>query len=282
MKRVEFNKLRILIEEKKFRELKQKLEKINKIDVASFIEGAGVYALHIFRMLSNETAARVFAYLSVRMQRAIINTITEREISCLIEHLYIKDTVNLLRKMPAEALKKVLYSAAPERKKLISEFLNYPKNSVGSIMSAEFIELKKDMRVKEALDVIQKNGDLTVYACFVANEDHIPEGVISFNALLLSKDETLIEDLMDIDFLYAEIMQNKKSAVKLITKYGLPAIPVIDGQNRIAGILTVDDTVRVIRQANFMAWLKRHLRLQKYSYPKTLKQAQDLKIRQPL
>jgi magnesium transporter len=191
-----FDVLEELIQQKKFRELKKILDEMNQVDVALFIEGLeNTEAVIVFRMLSKEIAAGVFSYLTKEMQQTIVGAITDNEIAFIIEELFVDDAVDFLEEMPAGVVARVMECATPSTRKLINQFLNYPENSVGSIMTAEFVSLKKTLTVKRAIEHIRKTGldKETIYTCYVTDSNRVLEGVISIKRLLLSADEEILE-----------------------------------------------------------------------------------------
>ncbi len=246
-----FDVLEELIQQKKFRELKKILDEMNQVDVALFIEGLeNTEAVIVFRMLSKEIAAGVFSYLTKEMQQTIVGAITDNEIAFIIEELFVDDAVDFLEEMPAGVVARVMECATPSTRKLINQFLNYPENSVGSIMTAEFVSLKKTLTVKRAIEHIRKTGldKETIYTCYVTDSNRVLEGVISIKRLLLSADEEIIEDVMDTDIIFTTPTEDREDAAQLISKYDLLSVPVVDHENRLVGIVTVDDAVEVIER----------------------------------
>ena len=240
-----------LIEEKKFKELKRHLEELNEVDIAYFIrELSKNEAVIVFRMLSKEIAADVFSHLEKDVQEWVVDSITDREISNIIEDLFVDDAVDFLEELPAGVVARVMQCATPETRKLINQFLKYPENSVGSIMTAEFVSLKRTLSVKDAFVYLRKHAidKETIYTCYVTDPNRILEGVVSVKTLLLSDDDELIGEIMDTDVISIQTTQDREEATQLISKYDLFTLPVVDHESRLVGIVTVDDAVEVIEQ----------------------------------
>ena len=224
---------------------------MNEFDVAEFLSEIGDNRMPmVFRLLSKETAADVFANFDAPEQEQIINSITDSELSAIIEELYVDDAVDMMEELPANVVKRVMRTATPETRRLINQYLNYPENSAGSIMTAEFIDLKKYMNVREAIARIRRIGEdkETIYICFVTSADRKLEGVVSVKDLLLNDDETVIEDIMDTNVIFCMTHDDQEEVSEKISDYDLMAIPVVDKEGRLVGIVTVDDIIDVLEQ----------------------------------
>ena len=202
----------------------------------------------VFRLLSKQMAADVFANFDSPEQEQIINSITDSELSAIIEELYVDDAVDMMEELPANVVKRVMRTATPETRRLINQYLNYPENSAGSIMTAEFVDLKKYMNVRESIARIRRIGEdkETIYTCFVTSADRKLEGVLSVKDLLLSDDETVIEDIMDTNIVFCMTHDDQEEAAEKISDYDLMALPVVDKEGRLVGIVTVDDVIDVM------------------------------------
>ena len=236
-----------LLDSRHMKELQTRLENMNEFDVAEFLSEIGDNRMPmVFRLLSKETAADVFANFDAPEQEQIINSITDSELSAIIEELYVDDAVDMMEELPANVVKRVMRTATPETRRLINQYLNYPENSAGSIMTAEFIDLKKYMNVREAIARIRRIGEdkETIYICFVTSADRKLEGVVSVKDLLLNDDETVIEDIMDTNVIFCMTHDDHEK----ISDYDLMAIPVVDKEGRLVGIVTVDDIIDVLEQ----------------------------------
>ena len=222
---------------------------MNEFDVAEFLSEIGDNRMPmVFRLLSKQMAADVFANFDSPEQEQIINSITDSELSAIIEELYVDDAVDMMEELPANVVKRVMRTATPETRRLINQYLNYPENSAGSIMTAEFVDLKKYMNVRESIARIRRIGEdkETIYTCFVTSADRKLEGVLSVKDLLLSDDETVIEDIMDTNIVFCMTHDDQEEAAEKISDYDLMALPVVDKEGRLVGIVTVDDVIDVM------------------------------------
>lgn len=233
------------------RNLRAYLIDMNEFDVAEFLAELEPQAMAmVFRLLPKEQAAEVFANLEVDDQEHIINSVSDRELGEIIEELYVDDAVDMMEELPANVVKRIMRTATPDTRNLINQFLKYPENSAGSIMTAEFVDLKKYMNVREAFARIRRIGadKETIYTCFVTSADRTLEGVVTVKDLLLSSDEDRIEDIMDTNVIYATTTDDQEEVSVLFSDYDLLAIPVVDKEGRLVGIVTVDDVIDVMEQ----------------------------------
>lgn len=240
-----------LLEEKKLRELKSELADTNEVDVAEFLgELDPEKMVLVFRMLPKEVASDVFAELESESQERIISAATDRELGELVEGLYVDDAVDMLEELPANVVKRVLKTAQPDTRKLINQFLNYPDNSVGSIMTAEYVSLKKSMNVQEAIASVRRQCEdsESVYTCYVTDARRVLLGVITLKDLLMAKDDQLVEDIMDDDVITALTTEDQEEAVQRIMKYDFLSLPVVDLEGRLVGMVTVDDVMDVMEE----------------------------------
>ncbi len=240
-----------LLDRRDMKRLQQRLEDMQEFDVAEFLSGIGDNRMPmVFRLLSKETAAEVFANFDAPEQEQIINSITDSELSGILEELYVDDAVDMMEELPANVVKRVMRTATPETRKLINQYLHYPENSAGSIMTAEFIDLKKYMSVRESIARIRRIGEdkETIYICFVTSADRKLEGIVTVKDLLLSGDDTVIEDIMDTNVIFAATTEDQESVAEKISDYDLMAIPVVDLEGRLVGIVTVDDVIDVMEE----------------------------------
>ncbi|MEE3468975.1 MAG: CBS domain-containing protein, partial [Eubacterium sp.] len=187
-----------LLKTKQYRLLREKINDINEVDLAEFIEDLDhEQRLLVFRMLHKDNAADVFANLPVEVQAQIIISITDTELKSIVDELYVDDAVDMLEELPATVVRRVLKNATPETRKLINQFLKYPEDSAGSIMTAEYLSLKKEMRVLNAFDYIRTHGQdsETIYVLFVTDNERHLEGVVTVKDLLMHPYETRISDI---------------------------------------------------------------------------------------
>ena len=240
-----------LLEKRDMKQLKQRMEELNEFDVAEFLTEIDDNQMPmVFRLLSKETAAEVFANFDTPEQEKIINSITDSELSGIIEELYVDDAVDMMEELPANVVKRVMRAARPETRNLINQYLRYPDNSAGSIMTSEFVDLKKYMNVKEAFARIRRIGEdkETIYICFVTSATRKLEGIVTVKDLLLADDDTVLEDLMDRNVIFASTTEDQESVSEKFSDYDLMALPVVDGEGRLVGIVTVDDIIDVMEQ----------------------------------
>ncbi len=251
MAQYEISELQQYLDEHKFRALRSILTEMNEADVAEFVEELDHNRkVLIFRMLPKELATDVFAFLEPDTQEAIINGITDAEIRSIIDDLFVDDAVDMLEELPATVVKRVMRMAAPETRKLINQFLQYPENSAGSIMTAEYIGLKKYMNVEQSFSYIRAHGvdKETIYTCFVMDGERHLEGVVTIKDLLMNPYDTKIQDIMDTNCIKAVTTDDQEEVMDLFNKYDLICLPVVDHENRLVGIVTVDDVVDVMEE----------------------------------
>ena len=248
---MKYEALRELLERRDYHALRAMLEGENAVDVAESVaalppEGAVV----AFRTLPKELAAEVFSNLPPETQQIIIQSATDQELSAIVEELYVDDAVDMLEELPANVVKRVLKNARPETRRLINQLLNYPENSVGSIMTAEFMDLKKSMTVAEAIAHIRRTGadSESIYTCYVTDNCRRLEGVVTLRELLLAEDERQVADLMETDVITAGTTEDQEEAVARMMRYDLLSLPVVDGEERLVGIVTVDDVMDVMEE----------------------------------
>jgi len=242
-----------LIEENRYKEVRNEIAEMNIVDIAQLLmELDKAKLLILFRILPKEIAADVFSYVSLELQQYIIESITDKEISYIVNDLFIDDAVDFLEEMPSNVVKKVLRNADEETRKLINQFLNYPEYSAGSVMTIEFVDLKKQMTVKEALSHIRATGldKETINTCYVIDKGRKLEGVLSIRKLILADEDVIIGDIMNEDVIYANTMDDQETVADLFKKYDLTALPVVDNEHRLVGIVTIDDIVDIIEQEN--------------------------------
>ena len=251
MEQNDVSELQNYLDGHRFRELRSRLMKMNEADIAEFLEELDHnQKVLIFRMLPKELATDVFAFLEADDQEDIINGITDAEIQNIIEDLFVDDAVDMLEELPATVVKRVMRMATPETRTLINQFLQYPENSAGSIMTAEYIGLKKYMNVEQSSSYIRAHGvdKETIYTCFVMDGERHLEGVVTIRDLLMNPYETKIQDIMDINFIKAVTTDDQEEVMDLFNKYDLICLPVVDHENRLVGIVTVDDVVDVMEE----------------------------------
>ncbi|NLP28196.1 MAG: magnesium transporter [Clostridia bacterium] len=249
----EIKDIQELIKNKKYAKIKLMISEWNPVHIGEVLDALDKNnALIVFRMLPKDTAVEVFYYLPYERQMSIIEAITDAEIKSIIEELYFDDLVDILEEMPANLVKKILKHTKPEERSLINQFLNYPENSAGSIMTIEYADLRKEMNVEEALDHIKKTAynKETIYTCYVIDGNRKLEGIISLRRLILSDRDVIIGDIMNTDVISAHTLDDQEEVAAKFKKYDLIALPVVDNEDRLTGIITIDDVVDVIEQEN--------------------------------
>ena len=240
-----------LLDNRDMKQLQRRMEEMNEFDVAEFLSELDDNRMPmVFRLLTKETAAEVFANFEAPDQEKIINSITDSELAGIIEELYVDDAVDMMEELPANVVKRAMRTATPATRNLINQYLRYPENSAGSIMTSEFIDLKKYMSVKESLARIRRIGEdkETIYVCFVISADRKLEGIVTVKDLLLAEDDIIIEDLMDRNVIFASTTEDQESVSEKFSDYDLMALPVVDKEGRLVGIVTVDDIIDVMEQ----------------------------------
>ena len=240
-----------LLYERRFAELKAILNSMNSTDIAHIIEEIEEAKLPIlFRLLSKEVAAEVFVEMDNDAQEFLILAFSDRELKEVIDELYLDDAVDLIEEMPAGVVKRILRHTDPETRKSINQLLQYPKDSAGSIMTIEYVDLKKHMTVGQSFERIRRTGvdKETIYTCYVTDENRKLIGTVSVKELLLSDDNQIIEDIMETNIIYVGTTDDQEDVARMFDKYDFLALPVVDRENRLVGIVTVDDAIDVLQE----------------------------------
>ncbi|MCR2033785.1 magnesium transporter [Anaerofustis stercorihominis] len=242
-----------LLNERRFYELKKYLETLNPNDIAPLFDEIPMEdVLIIFRLLPKETAAETFVEIDNDNQEYLIRAFSDEELKEVLDLLFVDDTADLVEEMPANVAKRVLKHTDVTTRKMINEILKYPEDSAGSIMTTEFVSLRKDMTVLDALNKIKATGvdKETIYTCYVTDKTKKLIGLVSTKDILLSDMDEIIEDIMETNFIYTHTLADREDVVKMFDKYDLLAVPVVDKEDRLIGIITVDDAIDVIREEN--------------------------------
>lgn len=240
-----------LIEESRYSELQKEIVNMNVVDIALLLEELDKQKLLvILRILPKQIAAGVFSHISNDLQRYIIESISDEEIKYILDDLFLDDKVDFLEEMPSNIVKKVLKNSDEKTRKLINQFLKYPESSAGSIMTIEFVDLKNEMTVKQALQHIKETGvdKETIDSCYIIDKNRRLEGVISIRKLVLSDDSKIVKDLMQVNVKYVNTNDDQEVISGLFKKYDFISMPVVDSECRLVGIVTIDDIVDVIDQ----------------------------------
>lgn len=244
-----------ILEAKQYVKARDELLKNNEVDIAEILEEVleeldVETTIIVFRMLPKDVSVEVFSYLPPEDQLEIIQGITEREISYIIKELDFDDKIDVLEELPANLVDKILEKTPKEERKLINTFLNYPEDSAGSLMTPDYISLQDDMTVGDALSYIKKEGmdSETVYTCYVKKAGRKLEGIVSLRSLVIHDEETKISELMSTEYVYVNVYDDQEVVSEAFKKYGFLAIPVVDKEHRLVGIITVDDILDVIEE----------------------------------
>lgn len=247
------DQLNLLLLEGNFKELQEKLSRYNPIDIGEYIEDLDIRnATIVFRLLQKDLAIEVFSNMSPKSQSILLDGLTDIEIQELLDDLFFDDMVDLVEEMPAGIVKKILRYSDQEERSLINQFLQYPKDSAGSLMTIEYVELRKTQSIKEALNIIKSTGldKVTVYTCYVTDEKKKLLGYVSLRNLVIADDTERVGDLIDEDIIFVNTHDDQEIVANVFSKYGFVALPVVDNEERITGIITVDDIIDVIEEEN--------------------------------
>ena len=240
-----------LIEEKKFSNLRELLAEMNPADIAVILNEVNENDLPIvFRILPKELAAEVFAYIDSDMQQFLIEKFSDKELKAVLSELFLDDTVDIIEEMPATVAKRILRQTDAATRKMINQLLAYPDDSAGSIMTTEYIDLKKDMTVDEAFDKIRHVGieTETIYNCYVIDKSRHLLGIVTVKDLLLNSKNCILSEIMEENVISANTLDDKEVVAGKFEKYDLTALPVVDKENRLVGIVTVDDAIDVLQE----------------------------------
>lgn len=244
-----------LLEEKKYMAARQLLLENNAVDIAEVLEEIMDEmdvdrAVIMFRTLPKDISADVFAYMNSEDQVDIIEAITYSELTYIMEELAFDDLIDVLEELPANLVDKILNQTTKAERDLINTFLKYPENSAGSLMTIDYVELSRDMTVAQAMAHIKEVGidSETVYTCYVKDNKRHLEGIVSLRALVVAPDDDLVEEYMHEDIMSVNVYEDQEEVSNLFKRYGYLAIPVVDNENRIVGIITVDDIMEVVEE----------------------------------
>lgn len=242
-----------LLENKKLPQIKDKLRKMPSADIAEIIdEMDSKNSLLLFRLLPKNEAAEVFSHLSSDKKEELSVLVREDELEAIIDDLDFDDMIDYLEEMPANVVRKILKNTSEVERKLINQFLNYPDDSAGSLMTIEYVSLKAEMTVEEALEHIRKIAldKETIYTCFVTSSDRRMQGIISLKDLILASRDKKVKEIMTKNFIWVNTHDDQEYIASLFKKYDFFSMPVVDYENRLVGIITIDDVVDVIDEEN--------------------------------
>ena len=252
--RKDFEELLALMDGGRHHEFKEKAKECLPVDIAEGleeIEESG-RVLKLFRLLPKDIASDVFSYMSSDQQRLIAESATNAEIKALVDDMFMDDAVDFIEEMPANVVKKVLANTDENTRAVINQLLNYPENSAGSLMTTEYVDLRDYFTVRKALDYIRRTGidKETIYTCFVIDDQRRLVGQVSLRRLIISPEHTTIRDIMDTNIVSAKTTDDQEVVAEDFSRYDLTSIAVCDKENRLVGLITVDDIVDVIQEEN--------------------------------
>ncbi|MBQ2614841.1 MAG: magnesium transporter [Clostridia bacterium] len=242
-----------LLSQKRIAPLRELLTARNAVDIAQMLSEVSETELTLlFRILPKEFAAETFIEMDNDQQEFLISAFSDKELKDVLDEIYVDDAVDLIEEMPATVVKRILRHTNPEMRKDINQLLKYPKDSAGSMMTTEYVDLKKDMTVSECFARIRRIGvdKETIYTCYVTDRNRKLIGLVSVKQLLLSDGEQAIEDIMETNITYVGTLDDREDVARMFDRYDFLAIPVVDGESRLVGIVTVDDAIDVIQEEN--------------------------------
>ncbi|MDY3763566.1 MAG: magnesium transporter [Candidatus Ventricola sp.] len=252
--RKDFEELVALMDAGKLLDFKKKAADCLPVDIAEGLEEIEEDArvIKLFRMLPKDISSDVFSYMNSDQQQLIAESATNAELKALVDDMFLDDTVDFLEEMPANVVKKVLQNADESTRKLINQFLNYPENSAGSLMTIEYVDLRDYFTVRKAMDYIRRTGidKETVYTCFVIDDQRHLVGQVSLRKLIIAPESTVIRDIMDTNIVSAMTTDDQEAVADDFRRYDLTSIAVCDKEERLVGIITIDDIVDVIQDEN--------------------------------
>ena len=239
-----------LIENRDFYSIRVLLQDMEPADIALVLIEYSKKLGILFRILPKDIAAEVFVEMDSEIQEELLSSFTDTELKEVIDELYIDDAVDIIEEMPANVVRRILNNSDAETRKIINDILKYPDDSAGSLMTPEYVNLDEDITVEDALKRIRRTGvdKETIYTCYVTKPDRKLLGYVTAKQLLLADEETVIADIMDTNIIFVHTNEDKELVAKEMSKYDLLALPVVDNENRLVGIITVDDAIDVIEE----------------------------------
>ena len=241
-----------LIEKHEYRTFREEIAELPAADIAEIIAEVPKERHAIFfRLLPKDSAAEAFVYMDAEMQKNLINSFTDRELSEVMSEIYIDDTVDIIEEMPANVVKRILRAASADERSVINKLLCYPKDSAGSLMTTEYVRFKQEMTVEEALIHIRRVAidKETIYTCYVTDENRRLIGIVTAKELLISEPDKKLTEIMEENVIFVGTGDEKESVAYMFEKYGFLALPVVDNEKRLVGIITLDDALGVISDA---------------------------------
>lgn len=246
-----FDTIKELIEEQKYVQLKKEIIKLDEADIAELLEELNNENLiKVFRLLPKDIAAETFSFLDVDVQQTIINSLTATEAASIIDNMFADDATDLIEEMPSNVVKKILAKTTSETRKDINLLLNYKEDSAGSIMTVEFLDIKSDYTISKAIERIRRIGTdkETLDFCYVLDNKRRLLGTLSLKQIILSPSDKLVEDIMEVDPISVTTNTDQEEVALLFQKYDITVMPVVDSENRLVGIITIDDVVDIMQE----------------------------------
>lgn len=243
--------IEILLEEKKYSSLRDILNTINPADIAAIFNDIQEDKLPLlFRLLPKELAAEAFVEMDDDMQELLIKGFSDAELKAVVDELYVDDAVDIVEEMPANVVNRVLKQADPELRKMINEILKYPEDSAGSIMTTEYLSLRPQMTVEEAIKRIRRTcvDKETIYTCYVTDQNRTLIGMLSLKDLLVADDDDVVENIMETNVICVDTHTDQEEVAQMLSKYNFMALPVVDKETRLVGIVTFDDAIDVMEE----------------------------------
>jgi len=240
-----------LVERKRWPDLRDMLVLLEPADIAVILDELPLDRIPLlYRLLPKELAAEVFVEMEPEQQELLIKSFSDNELREVLEELYVDDTVDIIEEMPATVVKRILKHTDPDTRKKVNEILKYPEDSAGSIMTTEFVDLKRDMTVEDAFKRIRRTGvdKETINVCYVTDARRHLLGTISIRTLLLAEEDDVVEDIMETNIIFATTMDDKEDVANDLSRYDFLAMPVVDKESRLVGIVTIDDAIDVIEE----------------------------------
>ena len=247
----EIEELTELLENKRISDLRKYLENIKSADFPSIFENVEEdKVIVIYRLLSKEKAAKVFVELEHDDQEKLIHYLTDKEIKNVMNEIFMDDAADLIEEMPANVVKRILANTKPENRKIINELLKYPEDTAGTMMTTEFIDLKENITVERAFDLIKQRGlkKETIYNSYILSADRKLLGVVDIKDLLTAERDELVKDIMRTNVIKVHTLEDQEEVTKIFDKYDLVAVPVVDNEDRLVGIITIDDAIDVMQE----------------------------------
>ncbi len=240
-----------LLDDRKYPTLRDVLNTMAPADIAILLDEIPRERMPLlFRLLTKELAAETFVEMDADLQELLIKGFSDSELKEVVDELYVDDAVDIVEEMPANVVKRILRQADPDMRKMINEILKYPDDSAGSIMTTEYVNFRPDLKVSEAILHLRRAGvdKETIYTCYVTERDRKLTGIVTVRRLLMADDEAEIRDIMEENVLSVHTLDDREDVANQFAKYGLLALPVVDNEQRLVGIVTIDDAIEVIRE----------------------------------